>query len=438
MKPQKSINIFFLTMINLATILSIRNWPMTAEYGLASIPLLLLAMIFFFVPSALVAAELATGWPKKGGVYVWVKEALGDRLGFLAIWLLWVENVVWYPIILSFIAATFAYTFNPSFASNQWYTFSVIVSVIWALTFLNLSGMRLSGWISSLGSILGTLIPGLVIILLGVVWFCLGKPMQIEFTWGALIPHFSHFSDLAFFAGILLSFCGMEMSAVHAADVIEPQKNYPKAIFISGTIIIVLTVLGTVAISMVVAKNEISLVSGGIEAVYKFLTSFGLSKYVPFVAILIACGALGSVSTWIAGPCRGLLAAAERGDFPPFLQRVNKHGMPISFMLTQAVIVTFLSSLFIFMPDVSSSFWILTVLASQLYLIMYILMFISGIVLRYKRAEVTRTYRIGRKGNVGMWIVGICGLIGSIFSIFIGFFPPSSLNIGKFIFFEVF
>ena len=80
-------------MINVATILSIRNWPVSAEYGLSSVVFLLLALLFFFIPAALVSAELATGWPQAGGVFVWVKEALGPRLGFLAIWLLWIENV---------------------------------------------------------------------------------------------------------------------------------------------------------------------------------------------------------------------------------------------------------------------------------------------------------------------------------------------------------
>ena len=60
--------------------------------------------ILFLVPTALVAAELATGW--KGGVYVWVREAFGNRWGFQAIWLQWIQNVVWYPTQLAFIAAS--------------------------------------------------------------------------------------------------------------------------------------------------------------------------------------------------------------------------------------------------------------------------------------------------------------------------------------------
>ena len=80
------------------------------DYGLASILLYLIPAVVFLVPTALVAAELATGW--KGGVYVWVREAFGNRIGFLAIWLQWIQNVVWYPIQIAFIAVSLSYVFG--------------------------------------------------------------------------------------------------------------------------------------------------------------------------------------------------------------------------------------------------------------------------------------------------------------------------------------
>jgi len=437
MAKPKSLNIFLLTMINLATILSIRNWPVAAEYGLASVGFLLLALFFFFIPAALISAELATGWPQKGGVFVWVKEAMGPRLGFLAIWLLWVENVVWYPTILSFIAASFAYSFNPQLADSPWYLFIMIIGIFWAVTLVNLKGMKISGWISTFAVIFGTLLPGLLIIILGFTWVTNGLPSQITFSWAGLFPDLTHVPQLAFFVGILLSFCGIEMSAVHAKDVYQPQKNYPKAIFFSAFIIIILTILGTLSIATVIPQKDISLVSGSMEAIYQFLHSFGLHRFIPLIAVLVAIGALGGVSTWTAGPCRGLLAAAEKGDFPPIMQKVNKNGMPVNVMIMQAIIVTCLSSVFIFMPNVSSSFWILTVLTSQLYLIMYVLMFLSGIILRYRQKDVVRNYKIPGK-NIGMWITALLGLTGSLFAIIIGFFPPPELNIGNLLFFEAF
>src|SRR6185437_12831313 len=84
---KRSLSVFMLAMINVAAICSVRNWPTIAEYGFSSLFFFLIATLIFFIPTSLVSAELATAWPKTGGVFVWVKEAFGHRFGFLAIWL---------------------------------------------------------------------------------------------------------------------------------------------------------------------------------------------------------------------------------------------------------------------------------------------------------------------------------------------------------------
>src|SRR3990167_9263001 len=104
----KTITASMIALMNVAAICNIKNFPLLAEFGFSVIAFLVLSAIFFFLPVAFVSSELASGWPDRG-VYTWVKEALGPRLGFLAIWLQWIENVIWYPTVLSFIAATFAY-----------------------------------------------------------------------------------------------------------------------------------------------------------------------------------------------------------------------------------------------------------------------------------------------------------------------------------------
>ena len=435
--PKRSLNIFILSMINVAAICSIKNWPLTAEYGFSSLFYFILSSLLFFIPISLVSAELATGWYKQGGIYTWIKEAFGHRIGFLAIWLLWVENVVWYPTILSFIAGTLAFIIDPSLASNTFYMFAVIFLTFWSATFVNLLGMKTSGLISTLGVILGTIIPGIVIIVLGVFWIMEGRPSHIDLSWSSFFPEVNSPQKLSLLAGVFLGFSGMEMSAVHARDVKNPQKNYPRAILLSSIIIIGLSILGTLSIAIVIPQKEISLVSGGMEAIGYFLRSYGLSWSIPIIAFLVTIGALSAMSTWLVGPPRGLLAAAQDGDFPPLLHKINKNNMPVAMLILQGIIVSILSTTFLLMPSVNSSFWILLVLASQLYILMYILMFLAAIVLRYKRANVIRNYRIPF-GNFGMWVVAGIGLITSLFALIIGFFPPEQLHTGSLLFYELF
>ncbi|PIS02847.1 MAG: amino acid permease [Chlamydiae bacterium CG10_big_fil_rev_8_21_14_0_10_42_34] len=436
MFKKKALTASMIALINVCAICNIKNFPLLAEYGLSVIFFLVLSSIFYLIPVALVSSELASAWPERG-VYTWVKEALGPRLGFLAIWLEWIENVIWYPTILSFIASTFAYIFNPDLANSKVYVMSAILITFWAMTFVNFLGMRVSGWISSIAALFGTIIPIVLIIFMGVFWIAGGHPLQIEFSYKALVPDLSSVNQLVLLSGVLLGLAGMEMSAVHAKEVQNPQRDYPRGILLSTILIIVFSILGSLAIAAIVPNKEIQLASGGMEAFRYLFAAFNMQWAMPIIAAITTFGALGMMSTWIVGPSRGLYATAEHGDLPPIFHKTNKHNMPVNILITQAMIVTVLSFVFLFMPSVNSSYWALVALASLLYMIMYILMFIAGLVLRYKYPRTLRVFKIPY-GNVGIWIVSILGIIGSSFGVIISFFPPSQIDTGSLIILEVF
>lgn len=426
----KKLSVFTLAMINIAAVSSVRNWPTIAEYGFASLFYFALAIILFLIPVSMVAAELATTWPKTGGVFAWVKEAFGHRTGFLSVWLLWAENLVYYPALISFIAGTVAYIIEPTLSNSTLYILSFVIIVFWATTLANLGGMRASGWISTGGVLFGTLLPGGIIIAMGVLWYLHGKPMQITFSFDNFIPNLSSPRELVFFSSVLISLSGLEMSAVHARDVENPQKNYPRAILLSLIFILGLYILGVLAIAAVIPQSQISLVAGSLQAFSFFVNAYHLNWLTPIIAILLALGALGTLSTWIAGPSKGLLAAAQNGDLPPLFRKLNKHQMPVALLITQAIIVSLFSVAFLIMPTVSSAYWILNATLAQLYLLMYVLMFAAVIRLRYTHPHLHRPYKIPG-GKVGVWIVAGLGLTGSLATFFIGFFPPAQIATGN-------
>lgn len=429
-RKKHTLSMFALAMLNVAAVMSLRGLPMMADTGLQMVFYLMFASIFFLIPCALISAELATGWPESGGVYRWVKEAFGSRWGFVAIWLQWIQNVIWYPTVLAFAAAALAYLFHdPKLAGNNVYIAVVILVTYWSATFITFSGMKIAGSVTMAGVLLGTILPGLLIIALGIAWFFTGH--QLAFMQGSLrfLPDFSQFSNVAFLASIVLLFAGMEVGAVHVRELKNPKVDYPRAVFVATLVIIFVFVLGSLAVAAVVPTSELSLTAGVMEAFSKMLSAYHLHWLLPIVGLFIAFGALGGVLAWISGPSKGLLATAKCGEIPPFLAHTNKRGIQTHILIIQGIIVTVLSSLYLVMNNVSNAFFLLSAMTITLYLVMYLLLFAAGIKLRYSQPKVHRAYKIPG-GNFGMWLVAGIGILAVFFALCIGFIPPAQLKVG--------
>jgi amino acid transporter len=418
-------------MITVAAIISLRNLPTSAVFGLSSIFYFGIAAIGYLIPTALVTAELATAWPKAGGAYLWVSEAFGKRTGFFALWMGWMSSVALFPILLSFVAKMSAHLlvpFFPGLEHSKLFAFGVTLSIFWGLTFLNFLGIQTSGWISSLGVIAGTLLPGALIIGLGLYWVLAGHPLQIAFTWAGLLPNFQ-LETMVLYSGILFALSGVEIGGYHIKDASHPKRTYPRALGMAVLIILLLSILGTLAIAVVVPQEEISLITGLIQAFTVFFKAFGLTWAVPVIVFALLIGALAGINTWVVGPAKGLLITAEDGFLPHALAKTNAHGVPTGTLIFQALIGTLLSTVFLFMDDHSAAYWLLTAAASQCTVLQYALMFAAVVRLRYSQPKTERPYEVPG-GLSGVWIISIVGFLSCLFGFLIVFLPPSQLNTG--------
>jgi amino acid transporter len=255
-----------------------------------------------------------------------------------------------------------------------------------------------------------------------------GRHIAIPFHVSKLLPNLGSVNNVVFFAGVLLGFAGVEMAGYHAKETRNMRRDYPRAVFLSTAVILVVSVLATLAIAFVVPQDKLSLVSGLMQSFQDFFQQLGLGGWATKVmAALVGLGTLAAISTWMLGPSKGVYAAEESGELPPELHYVNKRHIPVAMLLFQGVLGTFFSLLFLFMPSVNTSYWMLTALTTQLTVLMYLLMLSSAIRLRYTEPDTPRPYRIPGGRYLGMWVVAGMGIVGSAFGLVIGFFPPSGI-----------
>lgn len=202
-----------LAFMTTGSVASLRAAPTMAVFGLAAVFLYVAPAIFFLVPQALVAAELASGW--SGVVYRWVNEGLSGPMGLVAIWCQFAMTIFYYPTLLAYVASTLAYVINPALADSGLYTGIIIVVLFWTGVLVSARGMDAIAKLASSGLVLGTLIPRVILVVLGCVYLCQGNPSAAPMNTSHILPPWTGIASLVLIVNNFLSYMGMEMNAVH-------------------------------------------------------------------------------------------------------------------------------------------------------------------------------------------------------------------------------
>lgn len=424
------LGVFSLVMIAVVSVDSIRNLPIIAQYGLPLVSFFLVAGVAFFIPLAWITSQLAAHYPKTGGTYLWIEAAFGKKSGYLSIWLQWVYNIIWYPTIFAFISTLLAKLLLPQFDGNKWFMLGICTGLFWFLTYCHSKGIQFSRLISTISTLIGTLLPMAFMIGIAVYWLASGSPSAISFTVENLLPNETTYHNLAYFSNFLFSLLGIEVIAMHAANVKHPESAYPKALLISAPIIFASLLLSALALCVIVPPEKIGII-GGIMDVFQlfFNQNFPAGTYIIGWSIVIGC--LGIASSWMIGLARGLHVAFTATSSLPLLQKLNNNGVPVNVLMFQGFVYTLLLSVFLLLPSIQGSYWLLSALTAQFALTYYVLLFLAAI----KLLRAKKSTRIGSLLNL---MLPVSGGVISIIGIGVGFLPPDEISKNQMMLYEVF
>ena len=301
-------------MMTTSSVASLRAAPTMAVYGLACVFLYLLPALVFLLPTSLVSAELASGW--EGGIYKWVSEGISKPMGFLAVWCQFAMTIFYYPSLLGFVASTLAYVFNPELASSGVWTAAVIIVVYWSGVWISSRGTKGVAGLASGGLIIGTLIPGVVLVLLGMVFLGQGNESAAPMTADNIFPVWAGLSSLVLIVNNFLSYSGMEMNAVHVGSLKNPGKEFPKSMFLAMGLVLTIFILPALAISWIVPAEELSLTAGVMQAFDAVFANFGWQWLTPIVGHHAGGRLAGRHADLARGPLEGTAADLPPGGLP--------------------------------------------------------------------------------------------------------------------------
>jgi len=415
-----------IVLFNVAAIVGMRWVALAAHSGPSSLTLWVLAALLFFIPQGLAVTALSSAIPEEGGLYVWSTRAFGPRQGFVAGWLYWTSNILYFPTLTLSTVVFALYIFNLRFAAlenSRAYTAGASLVLLAVALAFNIVGLKTGKWVQNIGG-LAQWLPSGVLLAVGVIaLISAGSATPIPAS--SLLPSFAKSDTIIFFAQICFGFAGLELAPMMAGEVHDPKRTLPRAIWISGLTIAACYAVGTLSLLWALPPSKISIIAGVNQAIAQAGAAHGIPWLGPPVAFLMTVAGLGGLGAWLIGTARLLFCGGMDRYLPPVFGKTHpKWKTPYVALLVQAV----LSALFIVAATqgstVHSAYLMLVDATLIVYFIPYLYMFAAAIRLRREIAGEPGAIPVPG-GRGGSWLVNGVGFATTLLAIILALIPPS-------------
>ena len=401
----------------------------TASIGNSQYLWWLIMIIGFFVPYALISAELGTQYPSEGGMYTWIKKAFGKKWASRVAWFYWVNYPLWIASLAD-LATTLLLDYI--FGIEATIGLALVIQLVYTVLVTVLGMLRISqsAWVANLGAIIKfTILAGIGA--LGIYVLCTqGTANPIE-SWHDLVPLVAEgggfdFAGVGFVSLIIFNMLGFEVVSTFYDDMDKPKKQIPQAIILGGILIAIFYILPSFGIGVGTAFSEISEDTGLMESYELLLGAVGLGagaikSIVTVVACLFLYTLIANISSWNFGVYSVIAYAAKDGMFPKIWAKLNKDGVPYMVGIWTGIVAAVLEIIGIILaycfPDFelgSSFFWAFFDLSLTCLLMSYIPMFAAFI----------KLHKAGVQDKNGYWLN-----VGSVMRVVMGVVPLALLGL---------
>lgn len=404
--------------------LGIRWIPVAGGLGPAAVLFWLLGTLIFFIPLSLMVMELSLNFRDSGGIAIWVRQGLGRKAGFYVSWFYWINNVFYYPGLLTFIAVNLVYLVGDhTLADNRGFIVAIVLICFWGAVFFNIAGIHLVARITSLSGLFNFRL-GLIFVIAGAYYLFNAKNSATSFAPQNFIPHHDIWRNLSDFSILMFALAGVEVIPTICNSLEKPEKNLFRAIVIGGTILVTLYILGTISINLVLTPKELSGTTGLVASMYKIIERLHWSPLVvQFFIISLMFVEFGGLNLWLITSSIIFFQSTDKGILPEWLQRLNKNYVPANALIAQGVLVTIIILLTKLLPSVESIYLILVLMATIIYFLPFIFLSLTFIRLR-------RRNRL-KKIFIPQWLVyplAIIVITSVVLAIVLSFVPPDELK----------
>ena len=380
-----------MVLFTVSAILLLDTLTAAASVGASSVFWWLFLGIIFFIPFAMICAEMGCAYPEQGGIYAWIRDSFGGRWASRATWAYWVNTAVWMPAIYILFAGVFKQMFFPDLSLGWQIGIGVILT--WIAVAVNIVTLDVGKWIPNLGAIIKVII--FVAVIIGALLYTQDHGMANPLTFETMKPDWG--SSLQYIPAIIYGMLGFELVSTSSDEMQDPAKDVPRAIFVSGAIIITLYLFGTIAILAAIPAGEVNLVEGLMDT---FRLFYGESTAGKAFTLALGIGALftffSNGVTWALGCNRAAAEAAAEGELPKIFAIEHKtYGTPVGAAMLMGLISSLILVLYGFLAGSNQDlFWSLFAFSAVIFLLPYQGMFMAFIRTRVNDPHHPRPYKV--------------------------------------------
>ncbi len=426
----KKLGMFSFYTITSAMVMSVYVYPTFATAGLGLVFFLAVSGLLWFIPTALCSAEMASVDAfDKGGIFIWVKQTLGEKWAFIAVFFQWFQVTIGFVSMLYFIVGMLSVALDlPILNDNIWAKLTTMIIIFWIVSLAQFLGNKITAIISKIGFLFGVLMPVIVLAILTIMYIQSDGTIHIDLSLQELVPDFNSMNSLVVFVSFILAYLGIEASANEIHNLKDSSKSYPRVIIIFCITSILINMIAGLSIAILVPLDQINLSTGIIQAfqtaVNTLIPDYGF--IVTIIGIIMTLSTIAKISTWIVAPSEGLYESAKLGLLPQFFLKENKNKIPVNIVLMQSVIATiWVVVLTLTSTHGNLAFLLSLALTVITYLMAYLLMYLAYFKLVLKHASFTRGYEAFTTKSKKMILGGI-GFITTVFAFVLSFYPPDN------------
>ena len=307
-----------------------------AKQGPSHVILWLLAMLFFYVPSAVVVTYLNRIMPLEGGLYQWAKLGFNELMGFLVAWNLWLFAILNTSEIGLQIAQYIGYIVGPGgewLTGSKWFIGVVSFTTISGLVLLTTVGLGVGKWVHKAGGVL-MLITFAVVVILPLLNRATGtiaeyQPLRTEMPVWSLMS-LNLLGKMGFGA-----LGGFEYVAIHAGECRDPVRAIRRSVMVAAPVIAVMFILGTSSILALIGQDRIDLIAPVPQILSEGFRPLGfVAAIAPITIVALLCIRIAQSSVMFAGNTRLPMVAGWDNLLPEWFTRLHaKHKTPVNSIL---------------------------------------------------------------------------------------------------------